>query len=171
MNDNAAVGTIQEFLEQDHDRLDALLAHSLGWEGQVDRASFDEFRKGLLKHIGIEEKLLFPEAVKAGSPEQRAIAATLRLQHGAIASLLVIEPTAASIRALQYVLAVHNPIEEGYGGFYADCERLIGDKMQTMLDQVKSAPEVLVATRAQNAQVIESAKRSLVRAGFPASLL
>jgi hypothetical protein len=170
-NPALAARTIQEFLERDHERLDALLAASLDNEGRIDHTRFDEFRKGLLKHIGIEEKWLFPQAAKKGTSQQQSLATTLRMQHGAIASLLVIEPTPASIRALRHVLAVHNPIEEGIEGFYATCEELSGDTASNLLSEIKSMPEVPVATRTQNAQVIESAKRALVRAGFPASLL
>ncbi len=171
MNNSAEPASIQEFLERDHNRLDILLAQALSDDGTIDQSSFDEFRKGLLKHIGIEEKLIFLFVTKLGSPEQREIAATLRIQHGAIASLLVLDPSPQSIRALRVILAVHNPIEEGGAGFYAACELLASDQAPLLLEQMESIPEVPVAIRAQTSQIVESAKRSMVRAGFPASLL
>jgi hypothetical protein len=161
--------SIQEFLERDHERLDRLLAQSLV-DSHVDRESFDEFRKGMLKHIGIEEKILFPVA-KSGSTEEQAIAARLRIQHGAIAALLVLDPSPASIRTLAQALQIHNPIEEGRGGFYAACEQLTTRESQALIEEMKSAPEVPVASRMQTAKLLESVKRTLERAGFPGTLL
>ena len=66
---------------------------------QVDGQDYAEFRAGLLRHIGIEEKLLLPAARRArsGTPIERAH--QLRIEHGAIGLLKTV---------------------------YAECERLIG---------------------------------------------
>lgn len=44
------------------------------------------------------------------------MAAKLRLDHGALAALLVPTPTPAIIVAIHTVLAAHNSLEEGPGG-------------------------------------------------------
>lgn len=163
--------SIGGFLQADHERLDRLLVNVTRESSNLDRASYDEFRRGLLRHIGIEEKLLFPWAMKFGSPEEKATAGTLRLQHGAFAALLVLEPSLDVVNTLQHILARHNPIEEGLDGFYASCETLAGDEAQTLLAQIKASPDVPVAIRAQSPQLIAAASRCLVRAGFEASLL
>jgi hypothetical protein len=88
-------------------------------------ATYDEFRRGLLKHIGMEEKILLPAAQQARGGEPLPVAAKLRLQHGAIAALMVPTPTPAIVRALRTMLAAHNEIEEGPSGLYDTCERLL----------------------------------------------
>lgn len=50
---------VTEVLTADHARLRALLAQATGQP--FDRAAFEQFRAGLLRHIGIEEKLVFAE--------------------------------------------------------------------------------------------------------------
>lgn len=53
-------GLIHSFLSQDHARLDALLIRATSHPEVVDAASYADFRAGLLRHIAIEEKVLFP---------------------------------------------------------------------------------------------------------------
>jgi hypothetical protein len=61
-------------------------------------------------------KVQEPSEVKneLGSPS--AMAAKLRLDHGALAALLVPTPTLAIIAALRAILGTHNVLEEGAGG-------------------------------------------------------
>ena len=47
------------YLMEDHERLHRLLARAAG--EPFDHEAFEQFRGGLLRHIGIEEKLLFSE--------------------------------------------------------------------------------------------------------------
>jgi hypothetical protein len=132
---------------------------------------YDEFRRGILRHIGIEEKLLLPYA-KAGKDEELVqLAAKLRLHHGAIAALLVLNPAPAVLRAFHGIFAVHNPLEEGSNGFYERCERLATSDIETLRTAVDKAPEVPLAIRAQSSLLYDAARRSLVRAGFPETLL
>ena len=166
-----ASGPIQHFLEQDHERLDVLLARSLDSNASINENAFDEFRKGLLKHIGIEEKLIFVFVARSNALEHQAIARTLRLHHGALASLLALRPSPALISAIRTILSIHNPIEEGPHQFYEICESLMGDQASDSLARIVAAPEVPVATRKQTSQLLEAAKRSLVRAGFSDDLL
>ncbi|MHB0968404.1 MAG: hemerythrin domain-containing protein [Thermoanaerobaculia bacterium] len=53
-------GPVHEYLARDHDRLDVFLAATLREDGTIDAEASDGFRRGLLRHIGIEEKILFP---------------------------------------------------------------------------------------------------------------
>ncbi|MEP6889972.1 MAG: hemerythrin domain-containing protein, partial [Nitrospirota bacterium] len=61
--------------------------------GAVDQGTYDQFRAGLLRHIGTEEKILLPAAQRLRGGQPLPIAAKLRLDHGAIASLLMPPPT------------------------------------------------------------------------------
>ena len=90
-------GPLHRFFAADHRRLDALLRRSVSVPGRVDLVPFGEFRAGILKHIGMEEKVLFP-AARHAREAPLALAARLRVDHGAIAALLVPTPTPATRR-------------------------------------------------------------------------
>jgi hypothetical protein len=64
---------------------------------------------GLLKHIAMEEKILLPAAQKLRAGEPLPVAPKLRLDHGALAALLVPTPTRPVMAAIQAILRVHNP--------------------------------------------------------------
>jgi hypothetical protein len=51
------VGPITDFLVKDHGRLEALLQSAVAQADAVDQGMYDQFRAGLLRHIGMEEKI------------------------------------------------------------------------------------------------------------------
>lgn len=163
--------TIRSFLERDHKRLDQLLARASRDPENIDMAAFGEFRRGLLKHIGMEEKILLPAVQRLRGGEPLAIAARLRLDHGAIASLLVPTPRGAVLRALKAVLAIHNQVEEGPDGIYAECDRIADADSEALVGRLRAAPEVSAAAYADGPKVESSVRRSLTRAGFDVALL
>jgi hypothetical protein len=118
----------------DHARLDELLRRAVADPARIDRAPYDEFRRGLLKHIAMEEKILLPAAQRLNGNQPLPIAAKLRLDHGAIAALLVPSPTPQIVAALKTILAAHNPLEEGPKGAYEICERLADGQVEVILD-------------------------------------
>ena len=61
------------------------------------------------------------------------MAAKVRLDHGALAALLVPTPTPVIITALRTILRAHNPLEEGPGGLYECCEQLAGAQAEALL--------------------------------------
>jgi len=153
--------TISRFLQDDHVRLDALLARAAG-----DRAAYAGFRKGLLRHIGMEEKVLLPAAQRARGGEPLPAAARLRLDHGALAALLVPTPTPAVLRAIHGILVLHNPIEEGPDGVYAECDRLLAGECASILARLRAAPEVPVHAHVDSELVMDALGRALARAGY-----
>ena len=50
---------LTDFLVEDHRRLEALLHQAVA---HVDQGAYAQFRAGLLRHIGMEEKILIPAA-------------------------------------------------------------------------------------------------------------
>jgi len=167
----AGRGTISRFLEDDHRRLDALLKRASAQPGSIDRAAYDEFRRGLLKHISMEEKILLPATQRVRGGEPLELAAKLRLDHGALAALLVPTPTFAIIRAIRSIIEAHNRLEEGPEGVYAMCEELAGPEAEALLAQLKAAPEVPAAAHVDSPKVIAATRRALARAGYSESLL
>ena len=119
-------GPLHRFLGADHRRLDGLLKRSAFEPDRVDLALFGEFRAGILRHIGMEEKVLFVAARRARGGEPLELAARLRVDHGAIAALLVPTPTPAVVRELLSILVPHNRREEEPGGVYDACDEAIG---------------------------------------------
>ena len=61
-------------------------------------------------------KVQEPSEVKNEMGSPSAIAAKLRLDHGALAALPVPTPTLTIIAALRAILGTHNVLEEGAGG-------------------------------------------------------
>ncbi len=162
--------TIGGFLSDDHARLDALLERAIANPERIDREAYNQFRCGLLKHIGMEEKILLPAAQRLRR-EPLELAARLRLDHGALAALLVPTPTAAILRALRTILEGHNRLEEGVGGVYDICERIAGDAAGDLLARLRAAPEVPVAPHVDGPKVMAAARRALARAGYSETLL
>lgn len=119
-------GPLHRFFSDDHRRLDALLKSSIAASGRVDLVPFGEFRAGILRHIGMEEKVLFAAARRARGGKPLELAARLRVDHGAIASLLVPTPTPALVDQILAILVPHNRREEEPGGVYDACDEALG---------------------------------------------
>ena len=153
-------------MADDHVRLDALLQRVAHDPARVDMAAYALFRAGLLRHIGFEEKILLPAAQRARDGEPLPFAAKLRLDHGALAALLVPSPTPAVIAAIRTILGAHNPIEEDPVGLYDTCERLAGAGCDALLARLGAAPEVRAAAHNDGPGVLAAFRRALDRAGF-----
>jgi hypothetical protein len=158
-------------LAADHARLDALLDRAGDLQTAEQLEVFDQFRRGLLKYIGMEEKILVPAAQRARSGAALEIAARLRLDHGALVALLMPPPSRRIVRALRAIIAAHNPVEEMPGGVYDECERLAGPEAAQLLDQLRAAPEVPTNPHSDAPRVDAAARRALERAGYDPALL
>jgi hypothetical protein len=159
-------GAVHRLLADDHGRLERLLDRATAEPDAVAAGDYAEFRKGLLRHIGMEEKILLPAAQRARGGTPLPEAARLRLDHGALAALLVPTPTPAIVAALRTILADHNRLEEGPEGVYTTCERLVGDGAGALLAALRAAPEVPVAAHVDGPHVMAAARRALARAGY-----
>ena len=134
---------IAAFLSDDHRRLEDLLGRATAVPSGLDRPLYEAFRRGLLRHIGMEEKVLLPAMRRAAGPAPvPAAVEQIRLDHGAIVALLVPTPTASVIERLSALLADHDALEEGPEGVYATAERLLGGEAGRVLDELRAYPEV-----------------------------
>lgn len=138
-------GSIAEFLTRDHERLDALLEKSIADPARFDHESYAVFREGLLRHIAIEEKILMLDARRRRGGDPLPTFSRIRLEHSAIALLLVPTPDHALMREIRSILEAHNAREEGPDGMYAACERLAGSDAAELLARAEQAPRVPVA--------------------------
>ena len=152
------MGALAQFLLDDHRRLEALLDRA-----ETDGGAYEQFREGLLRHIAMEEKVLLPAAKKLRGGEPLPVAAQLRLDHSAIAALLVPTPTPAILRQLREILQLHNPLEESKTGLYAECERLAKNEIDGLLEKMRAVPKVRVVKHFDGSRAF-AAIEDLVRA-------
>ena len=139
----------------DHARLDALLERVVRNDGSIDEDAYTEFRRGLLTHIGIEERVLFPAVRGKGNP---GLIEQLHADHAVLAALLVPPPAADEIETIKRILREHNPLEEDPGGFYDE----VGDDL---VDRVRAYPEARVAPHSDTPHLRRSIEILLKKAG------
>jgi hypothetical protein len=153
-------GEIHHFLAADHARLDAWLARSIATES-IDHVAYEQFRAGLLRHIAMEEKVLFAEARARRGGAPLPITRRLRADHAALASLLVPPPSHALLRTVRSVLDEHNPLEEGDDGFYASCEQLAGAELPAILARMQALPPLRISQHVDEPRIYEHIDRML----------
>jgi hypothetical protein len=160
----APAGPLYRLFADDHRRLDGLLRRAAAVAGRVEPALFGEFRGGLLRHIGMEEKVLLPAARRARGGEALPFAPRLRLDHGAIAAMLVPTPTPAGVARLVSILAPHNAFEEGEGGLYETCDRLLAGEAASLLERLRAFPPVPLAPYQDSPRVEKHIEETLALA-------
>ncbi len=133
---------ITDYLVDDHRRLHALLDKADA--EPFDAEAYAAFRAGLLRHIGIEEKILFPAAKRRlGEPLERA--ARLRVEHAALTSLMVPSPDRALCTEIRGLLTRHDAREEGPDGVYAECEAALGEESDALFVRARDQKQVPVS--------------------------
>lgn len=123
-------GPIETYLQEDHERLERLRRSGAWWE----------FRGGLLRHIGLEEKILLPDVRRRRGGVPLPHAARLREDHSLLATLLVPEPSPQIVEAIERILAPHNALEEGPDGVYAQCDLLAAGEAGAIAERLRVAP-------------------------------
>lgn len=152
-------GEICALIAEEHRVLDALLDRAES-NGALDLAAFEALRARLLRHIAIEEKLVLVAVREARGGEPIEGARRIRVEHGAIASLLVGTPDVALVRELRSLLERHEEFEEG--GFYARCEAVLGPAEGAKIAQRgREYPEVPVARHYDGPLVPRTAEDAL----------
>ncbi|MEO8819566.1 MAG: hypothetical protein ABI267_07930 [Ginsengibacter sp.] len=157
---------LYQFFTNDHRRIDELLNKAIENPGRMHMDYYHRFRTGLLKHIKMEEKILFLAAQKANNNIPLPLAGKLRLDHGALTSLMVVPPSPEVIKVLLRVLDKHDFLEEEPGGMYDVCEKLTEGETSDLLQQLESVTEVPVHPLNEAGYALDVAKRTLLRAGF-----
>ncbi len=152
-------GLLAQHMAAEHARLEALLERSVADPKRFDARAFDEFRAGLLRHIGIEEKILLTDARRRRGGEPLPVAKMLRVEHGALASLLVPTPDRALVEEIRTLLHSHDAREEGPGGLYETCEQLAGEEVSVLLERARRAPQVPAAALLEFEQAVGDTPR------------
>ena len=157
---------LHEFFTNDHHRLEQLLNKATEIPGEIQMNFYHKFRKGLLRHIKMEEKTMFPAAKIANEALMQQLIPRYRLEHGALTALMVPPPTLDLIKVIRNVLEKHDLAEEEPGGLYDVCEALTQGQTQELLDRLATIEEVPVHPPNPAPIAIESAIRALARAGY-----
>jgi hypothetical protein len=143
-------GPIEQYMQQDHESLEVMRQAGQWWE----------FRGRLLRHIGLEEKILLPDARRrSGNPLPEA--ARLREDHGMLATLLVPPPSPRIAEAIERILVPHNALEEGPGGVYARCDALAGADAAAIARRLLAAPATPQRAHQDGPQVRAQVDRAL----------
>lgn len=159
-------GTLYNFFTQDHRRIEPLLEEATRNPREINMDIYHQFRTGLLKHIKMEERILFPAAKEANNGRELPLQAKLKKDHGAITALLVVPPNPDVVKVIRFILEKHDILEEEKGGMYEACEALTKDETTVLLEQLKSAKEVPVQPHNDTAFAMKAAKNALNRAGY-----
>lgn len=157
---------LHQFFTEDHHRIDTMLNEAIKLPGEIDMNYYHQFRIGLLRHIKMEEKTLFPAAKKVNLAMMNKVIPRYRLEHGALTALMVPPPTLSLIKVIRFVLEKHDLAEEEPGGLYDICEALTHGQTQQILALLEDTEEVPVHPPNSAQIAIDSAKRALIRAGY-----
>lgn len=163
-------GDLYNYFFGDHRKLEEALDRAAAGES-IEIESYQRFRVGLLRHIGLEEKVLLPALEPHVKDRMKAVLDQIRLDHGAITALMVPPPTHGIIRAIRHILEKHNVLEESREGLYDVCENLPAEIVQQIVEKARSAPPVKVVPNNAAPGVIDATRRALERAGYAASLI
>jgi hypothetical protein len=158
--------TISGYLEKDHRHIEDVLQAATRSSDRTEPKIYQEFRVALLRHIGMEEKILFPAIRQATGGKSLPGVEQLHLDHGALAALLVPTPTSSILSAIRTILRRHNIIEEGPAGIYGRFENLPGIDADGILAKLQAAPPVAMNPHVDNATAIESMRAAVQRAGY-----
>lgn len=157
---------ISEYLAHDHDRLDGYLLQALSADGTINTEAYHLFRQGLMRHIGIEEKILIPALLSGPHTEIRPAIDRIRLDHSAVVALLVPAPSAVIITALRTILTGHNALEEENGGIYERGDLYDPEELRGIAQKMKEFPEVRSLPNNADPKILEATRRALQRAGY-----
>jgi len=158
--------TISGYLEEDHRRIERILQEATGSSDRAEPKLYQEFRGALLRHIGMEEKVLFPAIRNATVGKSLPGVEQLHLEHGALAALLVPTPTASILSAIHTILHRHNILEEGSDGIYRRFEQLPGIDSDAILSRLRAVPPVAMNPHVDNVTAVESMRAAVQRAGY-----
>lgn len=155
------MGPICRALADDHRRIEALCARGL-----EDEATWIAFRSALLRHIGIEEKIVMPALRAHGHDPDPG--KQIRLDHSAFAGLVTPPPSRDRVDALLALLALHDPLEEGPTGMYTKADELLpAEEIPDILARIAAAPEPPLAAPYRGERSIPAIAKLLENAYAP----
>jgi hemerythrin-like domain-containing protein len=155
---------LRAWLERDHEEIHALSLDARAPDG-IDDDAYERFRERLLRHIGIEERLLFPMIERAGPGPLTVAIEELRIDHAALASLLVPTPDHVLAQEIAGLLELHHELEERSGGIYDLCMALLDDDTaDAILFEAAECPPMQIAKYFDGPGTVRTAAAALEKA-------
>jgi hypothetical protein len=155
---------LREWLVRDHDEVDALLRKARAPEA-FDLEAFGRFRERLLRHIGVEERLLFSAIARTNQGQLPEIVSEVQIEHAALTSLLVPTPDYVLAEEIAGLLERHSNLEEFPAGVYDQCLAMLDDETadDVFCDACASRP-VALAKYFDGAGTVRTADAALDKA-------
>lgn len=167
MHRAAAVGwSLAHELEQEHLRLTSQLEACHGPLGVTHPEAFEAFRRALVRHIAIEEKVLAPALrARLGAAVDGALK-DLKQDHMALVTLVVPEPCDEWFEDLREFLVHHFAVEEAEGGLHALALAHLADAQAELAEAVRLLPAVRLDPPCAGAEVEAALHTAFVQAGL-----
>jgi hypothetical protein len=118
---------LRDWLVRDHDEIDVLLRKARAPEA-FDLEAFGRFRERLLRHIAVEERLLFTAIQRTNEGRLPETVSELQIEHAALTSLLVPTPDYVLAEEIAGLLERHTNLEEFPAGVYDQCLAMLDDE-------------------------------------------
>lgn len=157
--------TIAEYLIDDHAALHELLTRAAADPARFDHEAFARFRSRMLRHMAIEEKILFPDARARRGGDPLPMARRLRIEHAAIAMLTLPTPSPSLVGEIGQLLLLHIGAEEGPGGAFEQHAALASREDQVRLARIaREHPEVRTPPSKDAPDLVRTAAAALAKA-------
>jgi hypothetical protein len=138
------MGPIRSYLAEEDVQISRLVAEALSEPRGVRLRPFELMRERLMRHIYIEEKILFPAARRLAGSRPLPFTDRLGADHARISALLDLPPTRAVAEEILAILGPHNQLENGPDGVYDVCEELTRTEAEALLAAIRAAPVIIL---------------------------
>ncbi len=151
---------------EEHLALAAQLRAATGAGGEVDLEAWTSFRKALVRHLAIEERIIVPMLEARRAPELLATRSELAHDHAALMTLLVPAPNPIWLTDLAERLAHHVAAEEGPGGLYELLDRHLASSARELLEAARSLRTIELGPPAEGAATGVAVSLALAAVGL-----
>jgi hypothetical protein len=127
-----------------HQQLLSLFAAATGGGAVVDAARYEQFRRQLVQHIAIEEKVLMPALAGLLGQAFETVRNKLQQDHAAILALLVPTPNEVWLEDLREILVHHFAVEASPGQLHALAELYLRDDDQRLGESAAALPAIVL---------------------------
>lgn len=160
-----AKADLRRWLARDHEEIGAFLDAAIADPDHFDTEAYASFRERLLRHIGIEERILFPAVKRANEAQLPERIRALRVDHAALTTLLVPSPDRALALEIASLLDPHNLVEEQPQGVYDLCLSLLDHELaHTILHNARTRQPVPTTGYFDGRGTVRSAAEALAKA-------
>ena len=158
--------SLLDYFGHDHQRLGMLLAAAMDSSTGYDEQAFEIFRRALVRHVAIEERVLAPALEARLGDGFAAARRKLRQDHRALVTLVIPRPCREWLEDLRELLAHHFEVEEREGGLHELAERFLTPDAPKLIAAARGLPEVELGPPCEGAEVEAALHAALERFGL-----